>query len=256
MLAKFDLTGMRFGRLLVTGYAGSMKGRGRLWGCVCDCGTTKTISYTRLKGGTRSCGCLHREIVSQANSTHRDTTGGKRTPEYRIWGAMISRCYTPTDTTYQYYGACGITVCERWRKSFAAFLEDMGRRPTPKHQIDRINNLRGYSPGNCRWATRSQQMRNTRRTKFYTCNGRTMLLIEWAEELGIPIQTLRTRLRDGWSVEDTLSKPNDCQNRYITHAGKTLTLAQWARKLKITPAGLHRRLKRLPSEQALNYTQD
>jgi hypothetical protein len=98
---------------------------------------------------------------------------------------MRRRCYVETDTSYRIYGARGITVCGRWRDSFEAFISDMGPRPSAGHSLDRIDNDGNYEPGNCRWATRSQQMRNTRQNHLLTVQGKTMTLVEAAEVAGI-----------------------------------------------------------------------
>ena len=104
------------------------------------------------------------------------------------------------------YAGRGITVCERWRTSFAAFLGDMGPRPTPQHSIDRIDNDGNYEPGNCRWATRSQQMRNTRCTRRITFNGETLGVRDWAERIGISTPGLFYRL-EYWPVDVALTAP-------------------------------------------------
>jgi len=87
---------------------------------------------------------------------------GKRqaTPEYRSWQMMKNRCHNPKARDYAYYGGRGISVCKKWRESFAAFLQNMGRRPSDKHTLDRINTNKNYTPSNCRWATRETQARN------------------------------------------------------------------------------------------------
>ncbi len=128
-------------------------------------------------------------------------------PEYWVWSHMIERCYNPKAAGYKNYGGRGITVCQRWRESSAAFLADMGSRPSPKHQIDRIDNDRGYSPDNCRWATRIEQCRTRRRTTLLTHDGRTMPFADWVRETGIAYQTIRSRLRIGWTVSEALTRP-------------------------------------------------
>lgn len=105
--------------------------------------------------------------------------------EYTIWAGMKSRCISKAPKVYRLYGARGIMVCERWRESFATFLADMGPRPSPKHSIDRIDNDGNYEPGNCRWATQSQQMRNTSQNHMVSIQGKKVPLVEAAEIVGI-----------------------------------------------------------------------
>lgn len=130
--------------------------------------------------------------------------GGKRTPTLNAWTNMMARCTNPKRSDYQFYGGRGISVCDRWRESFAAFLEDMGPKPTGM-SLDRIDNAQGYGPENCRWATKHQQMQNTRHTRLITFNGRTQGLNAWAKEIGINKESLRTRLERGWSVDRALT---------------------------------------------------
>ncbi len=138
---------------------------------------------------------------------HGHNKKGHMTPEYRAWLHMKVRCNWERDRAYHHYGGRGIKVCPRWEKSFVAFLEDMGLRPSPKHSLGRIDNEKGYSPENCRWETRTQQMRNTRRNRFLTFKGKTQTVSEWAVELGMEYGTLSARLLKGWSVEAALSTP-------------------------------------------------
>jgi len=127
--------------------------------------------------------------------------------EYAAWSRMKSRCNNPSFIEFDKYGGRGITVCEKWSKSFEAFITDVGPRPSPQHSLDRINNNGNYEPGNVRWATRIQQMNNTSRTRLLTLNGKTQGLCLWAYELGVRPKTLRKRLKIGWSDEDILTTP-------------------------------------------------
>lgn len=131
---------------------------------------------------------------------------GRPRPEYVSWKAMLDRCYRRTDRCFSRYGGRGITVCDRWRNSFAAFLGDMGARP-PGTSIDRINNDGNYEPGNCRWATAAQQKRNTSTVRLVAFKGETRPLIEWCERLGLNYQTAYYRLKQGWTPHDALSSP-------------------------------------------------
>ncbi len=138
---------------------------------------------------------------------HGETANGVQSPEYKAWCAMNARCSNPNDRRYADYGARGITVCVRWRHDFSAFLADMGRRPGPGYSIDRINNDRGYSPSNCRWATTKQQNRNYSRNHRLTWSGRTLTIVEWAEEIGVPWATVWSRVRAGWPIARVLTTP-------------------------------------------------
>lgn len=131
---------------------------------------------------------------------------GKSTAEYRVWMWMRLRCNTPSTTGYRRYGGRGIRVCQRW-DAFLNFLADMGTRPTPKHQIDRIDVNGHYEPSNCRWVTKEEQMRNTRVTRFVTLGDRTLSVAGWAEELGISADTIRVRLHRGKSPAEALRMP-------------------------------------------------
>jgi hypothetical protein len=131
-----------------------------------------------------------------------------RLPEYRAWQSMRDRCHNHKSQDYSWYGARGITVCERWRISFLAFYEDMGPRPSPKHSIDRYPNHSGnYEKTNCRWATMTEQNRNRRDNYLITYQGRTMCLKEWSIAIVINYDTLWNRVNRGWSIERAFSTP-------------------------------------------------
>ena len=136
------------------------------------------------------------------NRTH----GMTETPTWNSWKAMVNRCRNPNSPNFARYGGRGITVCDRWLTSFAAFLADMGERPSLEHSIDRIDNSKGYEPGNCRWATAKQQCRNTSKNVRLTFEGRTQCVSAWAEELGVSVGTLFGRIARGWPDDRVISK--------------------------------------------------
>ena len=210
-----DLTGRIFGKLTADEYAGRGRGGESRWRCRCECGmSTIATSRNLLNGHSRSCGCARKEALKKVSITH----GKSQSKEYGIWNAMKNRCYNNRVDRYQKYGGRGIAVCDRWLESFENFYADMGPRPTPKHSIDRINNDGNYEPGNCRWATDSEQRRNKTSTVHVTVNGTTKTIAEWAVHHGIKAGTIRERIKRGWSMETALSK-NDNRYKDMTIAG-------------------------------------
>jgi hypothetical protein len=154
-----DLQGQRFGRWTVVKNTGKLEQRCYVWLCRCDCGTEREVRGNRLSHGkSQSCGCARKE----STSTH----GQSNSPTYHTWRSMILRCEAKGNDSYRHYGGRGISICERWRDSFEAFLADMGERPSAKHSIDRIDNAKGYEPENCRWATVKEQNRHRSTTKL------------------------------------------------------------------------------------------
>lgn len=132
---------------------------------------------------------------------------GNVIPEYVIWRGMRGRCNNKTNSAYKNYGAKGVRVCKRW-DCFSAFLSDMGRRPTPKHTIDRINSKGGYSPKNCRWASRVEQIRNRSCALNISFAGINQPLSEWAREAGLGYGTLKRRIFYlGWPLDEAILTP-------------------------------------------------
>lgn len=133
--------------------------------------------------------------------------GHSYTSEYRVWQTMRLRCHDPKHAAYANYGGRGITVCDRWLNSLENFLADMGPKPTPEHEIDRIDNDKGYCKENCRWVTRKENSRNRRSNRMLEYLGETKTLTEWCEQFDIPRDTVSKRLDAEWSVADALTTP-------------------------------------------------
>lgn len=205
---RVDLSGMRFGRLVVLRRDSppGIKGYAK-FSCVCDCGRHSSHRSDHLRSGAaKSCGCLNAELASARATTHGDTKGHGYSAEYSCWRAMIDRCSNANTIGYQFYGARGVSVCDRWSQSFQNFLNDMGRKPSAKHSIDRIDVRGNYEPANCRWATSKQQARNKTNNRFINHNGLSLTLVEWSERTGINESTISMRLdRYGWNVSEALS---------------------------------------------------
>lgn len=196
--------GTVYGRLTVLGPGCSTKAGKSQWICRCSCGKAKAFKQDNLRSGhSQSCGCFQRERTSKRMTTH----GKANTAEYGIWISMKSRCICRTVPGYKDYGGRGIKVCERWKKSFPAFLADIGPRPSSLHSIDRINNDGNYEPGNVRWATPKEQASNTRRSRRIAVNGTTLTLGEWGERTGLGLKLIWRRLQMGWSPARAIGEP-------------------------------------------------
>lgn len=166
--------------------------------------------------------------------------GMTKAPEYAALRNAVDRCHNSRHRAYRNYGARGITVCERWRGSFAAFFADMGPRPSPRHSLDRIDNDGNYEPGNCRWATRSEQGNNRAVCRRLVINGRDMTVTEWAAESGVDRSTIYQRLKNGWDAHRAVhEKPAVLM---LSHGGETRTAAQWAKRLDLGLGAIHGRL--------------
>lgn len=133
--------------------------------------------------------------------------GYSSTSEYTTWRAMIARCYNPKINCFEMYGGAGITVCDRWKRSFSCFLEDMGKKPSSKHMLDRLDNSKGYEPGNVRWASATEQARNKRNSIYVRWDGQMKTLKEWADCLGLNYITLHWRHSQGWEPPKLFRSP-------------------------------------------------
>ena len=159
MTKRLDVRGMRYGRLLAMGPSPAMGTQTR-WIFQCDCGNVKSIGLSTVRTGQIvSCGCRMAETRIRT-FRHGFKTRANPAPEYSAWVRMIDRCTNPGHEFWARYGGRGISVCQQWRDDFLNFYADMGPRPSPQLSLDRINNDGNYEPGNCRWATKSEQARN------------------------------------------------------------------------------------------------
>lgn len=209
---RFDLSGKTFGRLRVESVAGKTGSNNTIWRCVCQCGKVRNVIGSCLTSGhTASCGCIStdriREIGYQQRRHGYSRPNGSHSPTYTSWEAMRSRCSDPAAIGYRNYGGRGITVCDKWNRSFDAFLADMGERPSRQTTLDRIDVNGNYEPGNCRWASKSQQCRNTRYNLVLEFNGKSLCVADWADELKMSRNAIYLRIKQGWSVERTLTTP-------------------------------------------------
>ncbi len=200
-MAKLDLHGRRFGRLIVLEFShyDALSERS-YWSCKCDCGNTTTVLRSSLRtGNTKSCGCLARTTMFKREH------GMSRTPTYRSWEGMISRCYRKKDKSFDLYGGRGITVCDRWM-SFDNFFADMGTR-TKKTTIDRIDVNGNYEPSNCRWATHSQQVNNRRNSVLYAFRGELLNANQLAKIGKLSSSSLVLRIKKFGNVEAAVFGP-------------------------------------------------
>ena len=197
-----------YGRLTVVTDVSRLD-RHRMVRCRCECGRITTVLVDSLRSGrTRSCGCWHRERAAAVAHVSSYRHGGHGTPEYAVWRSMKSRCLRSNDSHYRYYGGRGITVCDRWRYSFAAFWADLGSRPTPTHVLDRIDNDGHYQPSNCRWATPIESNTNRRTVKLITFQGQTRSVAAWERQFSMTRGRLRQRLSRHWSIDRALFMPS------------------------------------------------
>jgi hypothetical protein len=191
------MTGMRFGKLTVIRQAGSNKFRKVCWECKCDCGNTKVVCGAELRNGkVKSCGCSKKSLLNKSELRI-----------HRIWYGIVDRCTNKNNHAYEKYGGRGIQVCDEW-KQFEPFLEwANGSGYDNNLTIDRIDNMGGYCPTNCRWVTMREQANNRRGNTLLSYNGETHTLSEWSEIYNLGENVITERLKIGWSVVDAITKP-------------------------------------------------
>ena len=189
-----NIEGLRFGRLVAVSRTSKSCPRGVYWLCRCDCDEYVEVLVAQLNSKAKqSCGCLHLDSARNKHIKHR-SHGLHNSPTYKTWKSMLERCRNPANSSYKYYGAKGISVCDEWLNSFKNFLDDMGVRPNGT-TLDRINNSEGYSKTNCKWSTYKEQARNRRTTVKIHFDGNELTLSEYATLVGLSYSGARFRVR-------------------------------------------------------------
>lgn len=206
----YDLTGQRFGRLLVVSQSDERCNSGIKWNCICDCGNSVCVPGLNLRcGDTKSCGCLQKEVTSKRMTTHGATIGRHRERLYGVWSAMLNRTRNPNASNYKYYGGRGISVCDAWQdyQNFKEWALSNGYDATAAYgecTLDREDNNGDYCPENCRWVNMNTQAGNQRSTKIITYNGESHNLKEWSEILDINYSTMKKYIRNGKTIEEII----------------------------------------------------
>lgn len=186
----------KYGKITAVKMAGK-SGHNMKWECKCECGKSFTALASNIaSGNTKSCGCHRRKVSTEMLRTH----GMSGTNSYRLWSNMMRRCRDEGNAAYANYGGRGIKVCDRWLE-FENFFSDMGDRPKDR-SLERRDNDLGYSPGNCYWATRKQQMNNTRANVILTIGDTSKTMTQWCEEFLIPVHRVIARRKMGWKDDE------------------------------------------------------
>lgn len=203
---KPNLIGEKSGYLTVVGVGERRKRNNgkfvKTWDCICVCGNHRFLTTQEIKTEKRkSCGCKQTDFRKESATIHGDS----HTRLHNIWSGMRARCYLPTDYHYKWYGGRGITMCNEWRDDYVAFKEwALSNGYAENLTIDRIDNDGDYCPENCRWVSMKIQANNRTRTKYYEAFGERHTLSEWADIVGVTIEFLRGRIKNGWDIEKAL----------------------------------------------------
>jgi hypothetical protein len=235
-----DYIGRKYNLLTVIEDAGAT-GYGRtLCKCLCDCGNIKITVLSDVKAGeVKSCGCIQPWATVSGEDHHSFKHGLKNHRLYSIMNKMKQRCYNENHTAYERYGGAGITVHEEWRTNFVAFYNwAMGNGYAEGLTIDRKDNKKGYSPDNCRWITRAEQNRNTKRSRKVTLFEETKVLEEWFRDPRIPVSkaTFQRRKVAGMSDEKALLTPpsTSLADQLVDLDNKTHSVSEWCAILNVS----------------------
>ncbi len=192
-----DYTNKKIGKLFLVKYVGRSR-----WECVCDCGFSFEITSQslRVQNQKRCRFCFYKD---------KTIHGGSGTPEYQAWKHIKERCYDKTDRMYPNYGGRGISMCDRWlgENGVVNFINDVGKRPSKKYSIDRIDVNKNYEPDNCKWSTRKEQNNNKTNTIYIEYKGVKLNLAQWAEKTGMRYSLLSDRYHRNWDTERIFNQP-------------------------------------------------
>lgn len=219
-MTRFDnLTGQRFGRLVVLSRNYDLGNSYTWWNCKCDCGNEKAVRAQSLKcGETRSCGCLQKEIMKSKMSTHEHTINRQRERLYGVWASMLTRTRNPNATNYKYYGGRGIQVCKEWLEygPFRTWSLENGYDPDAPYgecTLDRIDDNGDYCPENCRWVNQSVQANNQRSNHLVEYKGEIHNLKQWSVLFGMNYSTFRLQFYKGIPMEEIEENANRLRER-------------------------------------------
>lgn len=176
--------------------------------CRCSCGVETLVRLCHLRSGaSKRCAECGLRIFNQSRVAHGNARRGKVSPEWHAWKGMLDRCENKKNSVFSRYGGRGITVCVKWKKSFKAFLSDVGLKPSKEHTLERKDNNKGYTTSNVIWATRAQQSRNRSNSHNFLVDGKVQNLSDLAKKAGLKYLTVLGRLRSGYSIQQALSLP-------------------------------------------------
>jgi hypothetical protein len=242
---RLDITGETYGHLKALEFRGKTKQNQAVWAFEClACGNViERPSHTVRNGNTRSCGCVTNKMKSLSKTKH----GASKSSVYGSYRAMLRRCSDTEDPMFHRYGGRGIAVCSRWLgpDGAANFLADMGEKPSPQHTIERIDNDLGYSPENCRWATRKEQADNRYTTKHITVDGETLSQADWDRALGNGLNVVGDRVRRGWSRDTAVKTPVARHKHNLTCNGRTMSIHAWEIEMGLGHGTIKKRMKDL-----------
>lgn len=197
--------GERHFNIVIIGAASDRITRRLYWIYQCDCGTVERVETKALSKKKKCPKCAHLDQTAKVTK-HGHAKEKQRSSLYNTWLSMKKRCSNPADSSYPHYGGRGIKVCDRWL-NFENFYRDMHPKPSPSHQINRINNNGNYEPSNVNWVTPAENSNNRRSSVILSWQGKTLTLAEWAIEVNLPYSALKQRYKKGWSIEKMLTTP-------------------------------------------------
>lgn len=255
MPAALNLAGQRFSKLHVLKRDKKNKWGAWMWVCQCDCGEFLSIlGNSLISGNTTKCSkCAHADLAA-LNTKHGNARRKASTPEYNALRALIQRCTNPNNPEYKNYGARGIKVSARYlygesnKTNIECLLEDIGKRPTSKHSLDRIDNNFGYEPGNIRWALIYVQSRNKRNNVFIIYNGTQVIASDTIKMLGLSQSKIRSWRQLGYSLQEAFDKV--LSGEFVrkipmyTYNGKTMNISSWAKEFQIDTSLVLYRMKK------------